>query len=387
MVSLLLAVIYLAFISLGLPDSLLGSAWPVMYKELSAPISYAGIISMIISGGTIVSSLMSDKLTSKIGAGMVTSCSVFLTAAALFGFSVSNSFIMLCIFAIPYGLGAGAIDAALNNYVALHYNSRQMSWLHCFWGVGASISPYIMSYALGSGIGWRSGYSIVSYIQIGITAVLFLSLPMWKKRSSDPDGENYEAPIKIRDAVRIKGVWMILLCFLSYCAYEATCGLWASSYLVEYRGVDSDTAAMFASLFYLGITFGRFVCGFFADKVGDKNMIRLGVAGMSLGILLILIPFGMNEFALAGLLITGVGAAPVYPSIIHSTPDNFGKENSHAIIGIQMASAYVGSTFAPPVFGFLAESVSISIYPFYLILFAALVFIMSEMLNRKMKKA
>ena len=383
MVSLLLAIIYLAFISLGLPDSLLGSAWPVMYKELSAPISYAGIISMIISGGTIVSSLFSDKITRKIGTGLVTAISVLLTASALFGFSMSGSFLMLCLFAVPYGLGAGAVDAALNNYVALHYNSRQMSWLHCFWGVGASISPYIMGYAIGAGHGWRNGYSVVSMIQIILTVLLFLSLPLWKKRNNTiPDSEDYESPIGLKDALKIKGVIFVLISFFSYCAFESTAGLWVGTYLVENLGMNSQTAANFASLFYLGITFGRFLCGFIADKFGDKNMIRMGVATMFLGVVLVMIPVNITIIPLVGLMIAGIGAAPVYPCIIHATPNNFGKENSHAIIGIQMASAYVGSTFMPPVFGFLAENVNIAIYPFYLLVFVVLLFVMSEKVNR-----
>lgn len=386
MISLLLAIIYLAFISLGLPDSLLGSAWPVMYKELNAPISYAGIISMIISAGTILSSLFSDKLTRKLGTGLVTSMSVLLTAGALFGFSVSHTFILLCLFSIPYGLGAGAIDAALNNYVALHYNSRHMSWLHCFWGVGASISPYIMGYALGAGLGWRKGYGMVSLIQIFLTVILFFSLPLWKKKgTATPDSEDYEAPLSLKDALKIKGVILILLTFFGYCAFESTCGLWASSYLVEHRGIDSRTAANFASLFYLGITLGRFICGFFSDKVGDKTMIRLGLSTVLAGLLLIALPIASNLTALAGLLITGLGAAPVYPSIIHSTPTNFGKENSHAIIGIQMASAYVGSTFLPPVFGMIAEHITIAAYPFYLVFFVLLSFGMSERLNKLLR--
>ena len=383
MVSLLLAIIYIAFISLGLPDSLLGSGWPAMYRELNAPISYAGIISMIISAGTIISSLFSNKITRKLGTGLVTAISVFLTASALFGFSISNSFIMLCIFSVPYGLGAGAIDAALNNYVALNYNSRHMSWLHCFWGVGASISPYIMGYAIGGGHGWRAGYSIVSIIQIVITIILFISLPLWKKKNtSTPDSENYEAPLSLTEALKIKGVVLVLITFLSYCAFESTCGLWASSYLVVHRGLDSQTAATFASFFFLGITFSRFVCGFIADKIGDKMMIRIGLSIILIGMVLIALPIGTSITALIGLAITGIGAAPIYPSIIHSTPGNFGKENSHAIIGIQMASAYVGSTFTPPIFGFIAENLTIAIYPFYLAFFTALTLIMSERLNR-----
>lgn len=387
MFSLLLAIIYLAFISLGLPDSLLGSAWPVMYKELNAPLSYAGVISMIISIGTIISSLFSDKITHKLGTGMVTASSVLLTAGALFGFSISSSFGMLCLFSIPYGLGAGAIDAALNNYVALHYNSRQMSWLHCFWGVGASISPYIMGYALSTGQGWRNGYRIVSIIQFFLTFVIFLSLPLWKRKSStSPDSEDYEAPLGLADAMKIRGVILVLISFFAYCAFENTCGLWASTYLVEYRGLDSQTAASFASFFYLGITLGRFITGFFADKLGDRTMIRLGLTITFTGVVFIALPLSTNAVSLAGLLITGIGAAPVYPAIIHSTPHNFGKENSHAIIGIQMACAYVGSTFMPPLFGLLAEHSSVAIYPFYLAFFVIATYVLSEKLNHVVKR-
>ena len=383
MFSLLLSVIYIAFISLGLPDSLLGSAWPVMFGELGVSVSYAGIISMIISFGTIVSSLLSDKITRRLGAGTVTAASMALTGLALLGFSLSRSFVFLCILAIPYGLGAGAIDAALNNYVALHYSSRHMSWLHCFWGVGVSISPYIMGYAIGAGHGWRTGYGAVSMIQLVLTVLIAFSLPLWRKKTAtDPSDENYEAPITIREAVKIRGVKPILLAFFAYCAFESTAGLWASTYLVEYKGIDVEIAARFASLFYLGITFGRFLCGFVADKLGDKALIRIGSATMLVGVILIMFPSHQTVFALAGLVIAGLGAAPVYPSVIHSTPGHFGKENSHAIVGIQMASAYTGTTLMPPLFGLIAQHVSVALYPFYLVLFVALTFVMTEVVNK-----
>lgn len=386
MVSVLLAIIYLAFISLGLPDSLLGSAWPVMYEDLHAPISYAGMISMTIAGGTIVSSLFSDQLTRKFGPGRVTAVSVLLTALALFGFSVSSEVWMLFLLAVPYGLGAGAIDAALNNYVALHYSGRHMNWLHCFWGVGASISPYIMGYAIGSGHGWRSGYRIVSAIQIAITVVLFFSLPLWKNRDRGDMGigeneEEHKAGLTLFQVWKIKGVPFVLLAFFGYCAFETTCGLWASSYLVSYRGLDSQTAARVAALFYLGITLGRFVSGFVADKMGDWRMIRIGLGTVAVGIVLIALPVSFNAPALVGLVIVGIGAAPIYPAIIHATPDNFGEENSQAIIGVQMASAYVGTTFMPPVFGLLAEHISMGWYPYYLALFVVLTFAMLERLH------
>lgn len=386
MVSLLLAVIYLAFIGLGLPDSLLGSAWPVMVGDLNAPLSYAGVISLIISCGTVVSSLLSDRLTRRWGAGLVTAVSVALTAGALLGFSMSNSFVAICLLAVPYGLGAGAVDAALNNYVAVHYASRHMSWLHCFWGVGATVGPYIMGWAIGRGNGWRMGYGSVALVQIAISVILFISLPFWKKRGV-PDGqaEEGEAPIGLRDAVRIRGVKSILLAFFGYCAFEATAGLWASSYLVEYRGVDAETAANFASLFYLGITAGRFLCGFIADRFGDKRMIRLGIGIMLAGVTMVVLPLSTAALALAGLVVMGLGAAPVYPSVIHSTPTNFGKENSHAIVGIQMASAYVGTMVAPSLFGLLAQYINIALYPVYLAVFVLLQLLMTERVNKACK--
>ncbi|MDD3409519.1 MAG: MFS transporter [Eubacteriales bacterium] len=381
MFSLLLAIIYVAFISLGLPDSLLGSAWPAMRVQFGAPVSFAGVISMIIAGGTIVSSLMSDRMTRKLGAGLVTAVSVGMTAVALLGFSLSGSLWMLCLWAIPYGLGAGAVDAALNNYVALHYAARHMSWLHCFWGVGASISPYIMSACLSGGAGWQSGYRTVFYIQIVLTAALFLSLSLWKNRKSGEEQEE-AAAIGLKGALGIPGVPYMLVAFLCYCAMEATTGLWASTYLVEARHVSAETAARFASLFYLGITFGRFVNGFVADRMGDKRLIRLGTVVILLGTVLIMLPVQTEKLALAGLMMIGLGCAPIYPSIIHATPNNFGKENSQAIVGIQMASAYTGSTFLPPLFGVLASQVSVGLYPFFLALFAALLLLMTEKLNR-----
>lgn len=384
MVSLLLALIYVSFVSLGLPDSLLGSAWPVMRVELGAPLSMAGAISMIITAGTVLSSLMSDRLTRKLGAGLVTAVSVGLTAVSLFGFSVSSSLWMLCLWAIPYGLGAGAIDAALNNYVALHFSARHMSWLHCCWGVGASISPYIMSYCLSSQLGWQMGYRSVSLIQIVLTAVLFLGLPLWKKKTAaaEADGEISAPSVGLLGALRIKGVPLILIAFLSYCAMETTAGLWATSYLAEYRGVDPEVAAQFASLFYLGITFGRFLCGFIANRLGDRFLIRMGILVVAVGVVGIMLPTSSYLPALVGLLVTGFGCAPIYPSIIHSTPDNFGKENSQAIVGIQMASAYTGSALMPPLFGLLAGSLGLALYPFYLAVFVVLMLVMTERLRK-----
>lgn len=386
MFSFLLAIIYIAFISLGLPDALLGSAWPVMYEQFNVPISYAGIVSMIIAIGTIISSLMSDRLTRRMGAGLVTAISVSMTAVALFGFSFSTSFLSLCLWAIPYGLGAGSVDAALNNYVALNYAARHMSWLHCFWGVGASAGPYIMGYFLTRGSDWNSGYYTIGVIQVVLVFIIFLSLPLWKNTSNPADGEVESSPLTIRQALSIKGVKYVLLIFFGYCALESTAGLWASSFLVQHHGVGADTAARFASLFYLGITFGRFISGFVAEKLGDKKLIRYGILIIIVGIVLIGLPIRSSMLALIGLIIVGLGCAPVYPSIIHATPYNFGKENSQAIIGIQMASAYVGSTFVPPLFGVIAQYINIGLYPLYLLAFALLMLFMSERLKVVLNK-
>lgn len=376
MYTLLLLLIYLAFISLGLPDSLLGSAWPVIHQELQVPLSYAGAVTMIISFGTICSSLMSERLTKKLGVNIVTVCSVLLTAIALYGFSTSSAFWMLCLWGIPYGLGAGAIDAALNNYVALHYNSRHMSWLHCFWGVGTIISPYIMSYALTTSV-WQNGYRMVSFLQMGITVILLVTLPIWKvNRKANEQKAGQAAVIGIRGALKIKGVPQLLLGFFSYCSLESTLLLWSSSYLVGAKGVTAQKAAAFASLFCIGITAGRFLSGLVTEKLGDYNLIRIGTGILLLGCIAMILPLKTDAAALGGLVVMGLGCAPVYPSIIHATPDNFGAQNSQAIIGIQMASAYVGSTFMPPVFGLIANHISVALMPFFVLFFIVLMYIM-----------
>lgn len=375
MYSFLLALIYLAFISLGLPDSLLGAGWPVMHTELGASVSFMGIISMVISGGTIVSSLLSDKLTHKFGTRAVTVASVFLTVAALFGFSFSGSFSMLIIFAVPYGLGAGAIDAALNNYVALHYKAKHMSWLHCFWGVGAIISPFIMSFAL-KNLNWNSGYRIVGFIQLAIALLLLVTLPVWKINKTESIADTKR--VGLTAALKIKGVPFLLIGFFAYCAAEATAMYWASTYFTEVKGISGDRAASFAALFYIGITLGRFASGFITERLGDRRMILLGTGILACGIMILLIPVQSYMTAFAAFLVIGFGCAPIYPCIIHSTPANFGAENSGAIIGIQMASAYVGSTFIPPLFGLFGNAVGFSVMPVYLLAFFALMIIMTE---------
>ena len=377
MYSLLLALIYIAFISLGLPDSLLGSGWPVIHNDLNVPISFMGVVSMVISGGTIVSSLFSDKLTRKLGARIVTVSSVFLTAVALFGFSFSDRFWMLIVFAVPYGLGAGAIDAALNNYVALHYASKHMSWLHCFWGVGTIVSPFVMSYALTNST-WNQGYRIVGFIQLGIALLLLATLPVWKVHQNT-NGHQETKCLGLTGALKIKGVPFLLIGFFAYCAAEATAMSWASTYFVEVKGINTERAAEFASLFYIGITVGRFISGFVTDKLGDRKMIVIGTCILSCGVISLLIPTSYEIVSLIGFVVIGLGCAPIYPCIIHSTPDNFGAENSGAIIGIQMASAYVGSTLIPPLFGLLGNLIGFKILPVYLLVFIILMITMTEL--------
>lgn len=386
MFQLLLVIIYISFISLGLPDSLLGSAWPTMYPQLAVPVSYAGIISMIIALGTIISSLQSDRLTRRWGTGKVTAVSVGTTALALFGFSISGSFWQLCLWAIPYGLGAGSVDASLNNYVALHYKSRHMSWLHCMWGVGASVGPYIMGYMITGGGTWNSGYRAIALLQIVLTIILVFSLPLWKERPTvgENGGEAAAEALSLKQVVKIPGVKEILLCFFCYCAIESTAGLWASSYLNLYKGIPAETAAEYASMFYIGITLGRAFSGFVTMKLNDVQMIRLGQAIIGAGIVIILLPFSA-EVSLIGFVIVGLGCAPVYPCIIHSTPEHFGADKSQAIIGIQMASAYVGTCLMPPIFGLIANHITAALLPLYLLALLVLMFVMHERLNKKME--
>ena len=382
MVHLLLAIIYLSFISLGLPDALLGAAWPIMSQDLGSPLSYAGGVALLISSGTVVSSLLSDRLTKRFGAGMVTAFSVGLTALALFGFSASTAFWHLCIWAIPYGLGAGSVDASLNNYVALHYASRHMSWLHCMWGLGASVGPYVMGTALTAGMGWDTGYRVISIFQVVLTAVLFLSLPLWKRRKDEPTTEGVKAePLTMKQIFAIPGAKEVMLAFFCYCAVEQTAVLWGSTYLVMRDGMDKETAASLGSLFLIGITLGRFISGFLTYKLSDENMIRLGQGIIVLGIVTMVLPLGA-WVSMAGLLLIGLGCAPVYPSVIHSTPAHFGEENSQAIIGVQMASAYVGICVMPPLFGLIANHISAGLLPWYLAAINAVMILMCERLNK-----
>ena len=380
----LLIMIYVAFIGLGLPDGLLGTAWPVMHLDIHAPLALAGVVSFIITMGTIISSLLSDRLTHRFGAGRVTAFSVAMTAAALFLFSVADSFWVLCAAAIPYGLGAGAVDAALNNVVALHYSARHMSWLHCFWGVGASVGPYVMAWTLKGSVSWHGGYIIIGALQCVISLVLWVTVPTWNKRLRPVAHDNNNVPhtpLTLRQVFRIRGVKPLLLGFFFYSCAEMLMMLWTGSYLTEYRRIEPSAAAVLSSLFYIGMMSGRFINGFLAERFSDRALIRLGLCILTPGIALVFMPF--YAATAAGLLIIGLGCAPIYPCIIHSTPQLFGKDRSQSIIGIEMAAAYSGSCLMPPLFGVIADCISLSLFPAFLLGFTVLVFLLTERLHRR----
>lgn len=389
MATFFLIIIYLAFISLGLPDSLLGSAWPVMQPELHAPLGAAGVLYMTIAAGTIVSSLASGTILNRFGTGRVTLVSCIMTAAALLGYSTSPSLAWLLFCAIPLGLGAGAVDAGLNNYVAAHYKAHHMSWLHCFWGVGATLGPVIMAGFITNNA-WRYGYLTVAAIQALLVIILFFSLPLWERvariHKSTTGTDQEELPGTSVDSeipghpLKVRGVKLALVSFLLYCGIEASVGLWGSSFLVDKKDMSASTAAQWISLYYAGITAGRFITGFITFKVSNRNLIRGGQLIALIGALLLILPLP-NIYSLAGLIIVGFGLAPIYPCMLHETPVRFGKKNSQSIMGYQMAVAYTGSTLMPPLLGLLASTFTIGIFPLYIVLCAAAMFLFSERLN------
>lgn len=381
MTLLLLSVIYLAFIALGLPDSLLGAAWPSMFERLQVPVSYMGAISMTISFSTVMSSLFSYRLTRRFGPGLVTAVSTVVTALSLFGFSVTSSFWLLLFWAVPLGLGAGNVDAALNNYVAIHYESKHMSWLHGMWGLGTLISPNVLSWALTRGMNWSGGYRSVGFIQLAMSLILFLSLPLWKK--SERSAGSHRPALTLRETLRVPGVIEQLIgpCFC-YCAIEQTAMLWGSSYLVLHSGVSAETAAGFASMFLIGMTVGRFSNGFLTLKFSDEQLIRMGEVIIAIGALTMLIPMGY-AIKLAGLILIGLGCAPICPCNMHATPKYFGSDQSQAVIGLHMAASYSGIMIMPPLFGLIANHVSIGLLPVYLLLMLAVLFIAFEKMLKK----
>lgn len=378
MLTFLLIMIYLAFISLGLPDSLLGAAWPSMRLTLGMPLSAAGLISMIVSGGTIVSSLLSGRVIGKFGTGRVTFVSVMMTAVALLGFSLAPSYAWLCVLAIPLGLGAGAVDSGLNDFVARHYEARHMNWLHCFWGIGATLGPVIMAQAIAAWGGWNIGYRIIACIQFALLAGLLLSLPAWRRVEKKEAAA--EEALQKGEKRRPRGILWGMLGFFFYCGGEACAFLWSASFLVGSRGVGAEQAAGWVSLFFVGMTVGRLVSGFLSIRLSGVQMIRLGQAVTAAGALLLWIP---NAYvSVAALLILGLGCAPVYPMMLHETPRRYGEENSAHLIGLQMACAYTGSTLVPPVLGLICGAVGTLAFPVFEILFLAGQVLCCERLNR-----
>jgi fucose permease len=382
---LLLIIIYLSFISLGLPDSLLGSAWPSMYTSLKVPLYYAGFISIIIASGTVVSSIFSERIIRRFGTGTVTAVSVLMTAAALMGFSFFHVFIVLCLLAVPLGLGAGSVDSALNNYVALHYKARHMSWLHCFWGIGASIGPIIMSASLKNNNSWHLGYRTIGIIQFCLVLILFLSLPLWENKNRKTQEEAVQGqPIKRSKLFHIPGIKQVLIAFFCYCAIESITGLWGSSYLVMVKNISPKIAAQWIALYYIGITTGRFISGFITMQLTSRQMIRLGQGIIACGVVVLLLPLG-NKALLPGFFLIGLGCAPIFPSLLHETPENFGKVHSQAIMGIQMASAYMGATLMPPLFGRIASNIGFTIFPLSMGVLLILKIVMTELLHKKVQ--
>jgi fucose permease len=386
MATLLLIIIYIAFISLGLPDSILGSAWPIIHMDFNVSISSAGIATMIISGGTIISSFFSEKLIRRYGTGKVTAVSVFMTAAGLLGINLVPGFVWLCLLGIPLGLGAGAVDSALNNFVANNYEAKHMNWLHCFWGVGATSGPLIMSILIEKESGWRAGYATIGIIQMFLVFCLIISLPLWKRYEKNNEEKILiKNEVSLKNLVGLKGAKSAFIGFLCYTAVELTTGLWSSSFLVTSKGISPEKVAKWVSLYYMGITIGRLISGFLAMKVNNKNMIRIGQILALSGTCLLLLPI-QSVVQMIGLMMIGLGCAPIYPAMLHDTPNRFGKEMSQGIMGIQMAVAYVGSTFVPPLFGLFAGFVGFQWLPIFLMILIGIMIIASESLNKTMKR-
>lgn len=368
--TILLIVIYIAFIGLGIPDSLFGTAWPAIYMELGLPFSFGSVVTVLISAGTVLSSLLSPLLIRRFSTGRLTAFSTALTAASLIGFSFSDSLIFFCLLALPLGIGAGAVDTALNNYISLHYSASHMSFLHCFYGIGVSLSPYLMSLIISSPSGWRGGYQAAFMIQIFITLLLFAALPLWKKADSvhpHPSEENVDS-LSLRRILNIPGVISICCVFITSCGIEYTCGSWGSTFLVEYRNLPFDTAARIIMFYYIGMTLGRFISGLLSCVLHSWQIIRIGQCLLGISILFLIIP-APPFFAAVGLFLIGLGNGPLFPNLNYLTPQNFGADVSPSVMGIQMAASYIGIMLVPALFGFLGQALSPGIFPFYLLLF------------------
>ena len=392
MATLLLIVIYIAFIGLGIPDSLFGTAWPAIYPELGLPVSAASCVTLLISGGTIVSSFFSARVLNRFGTAKVTAFSTALTAAALFGFSVSGSLFWLCLFAVPLGIGAGAVDTGLNNYVALHYRAAHMNFLHCFYGVGVSLSPYLMSFTLSGADGWRGGYRTVFYFQLAIAAITVISLPLWRRAEAQQAENEIQADrtpsrtLKFSQIFRLPAARWIWLVFLGSCAIEYVCGSWGSTFLVSAKGMPVERAAEVITLYYVGMTLGRFLSGILANRLSGWQLIRIGQGIVFAAVILLLLPLP-SMMAAVGLFLIGLGNGPAFPNLIHLTPKNFGRDISQSVMGFQMVSAYLGIMAMPLIFGFLVQAFGAVIFPYFLlVMFAVLVIAMVFQIKRLKKE-
>lgn len=376
MATLLLVIIYIAFIGLGLPDSLLGAAWPVAYMDLGVPISIAGAVSIVSAGGTVLSSLISERMIKRFGTGVVTAVSVFMTAFALMGMGFVGKFWVVLALAVPLGLGAGTVDAALNNFVALHYKAAHMNWLHCFWGVGATAGPMIMSLYLARNF-WHGAYRTVSVALFAIACILLSSLPLWKRFGQSKVEKGSREIVPRRELIKRPGAAFACIAFFTYCAAEYATGLWASTYFVKVKGIAPDVAASWASMFFLGITVGRLLSGFAALKLSDRTLVRIGQATILLGVLVLLLPLP-NFLQVVGLLLIGLGCAPIFPSLLDETPQLFGARLSQGMMGLQLASAYVGGTLMAPLFGWISPIIGLKSWPYYLLMIFALLIFATE---------
>jgi len=395
MATLLLVVIYIAFISLGLPDGMLGVAWPAMQGELGVPVAAAGAVAIVASSGTILSSLMSGRVLKRFGTGWVTAVSVAMTAVALLGIAMAPGLFWIVLLAIPLGLGAGSVDAGLNDYVSKNYAAKHMNWLHCFWGIGAMSGPLIISQFISRDLSWRSGYLTVAIVQFVLVVLLFFALPLWEKvaalvrkgrpaeveepHGGMPAGGGVFAPL------RIPGLPPVLLTFFFYCGIESTIGLWGGSFLVAVKGLDLSTAALWVSLYFGAITLGRFLSGFVSMRISSKDLIRYGELLILVGVALFLLPLPIY-FGLVSLILIGLGCAPIFPSMLHETPARFGREAAQHVMGFQMAVAYVGATVLAPIFGLIASNTSFVIMPLFLLAYIAIMLYCSELVNRHLER-
>lgn len=387
MATVLLVIIYIAFIGLGIPDSLFGAAWPAIYPQFDVPMSYASFVTILVSGGTVISSLISARLINRFGTGKVTAVCTTLTALALLGFSISGSMVWLCLFAIPLGLGAGSIDSALNNYVALHYKATHMSFLHCFYGVGITLSPYLMSLALGAENDWQRGYRIVALIQTAIALITIFSLPLWKKiRDAAPQEESGPVrTLKFREMAAMPTVRTVWLVFIGSCAIEYTCNTWGSTYLVDIKGMAVDEAAEVITLYYIGMTLGRFLSGVLANRLSSWKLIHIGQTVVLIAVILLLLPLPVPA-AVAALFLIGLGNGPIFPNLVHLTPRNFGAEISQSVMGTQMAAASTGIMLMPPIFGLLVQGLGVGLFPYFLTAMFLLMIVCTVLLVRGLKK-